>query len=778
MRRPLLAAALCLVAVASIRLETGMAERGRPGIASTKQLEKGGTFLFTGQVCQKEEQAIYLQSLSICHGNLEDGEESAAWIPLEEKLICETGQSSEFLLGSRVTIRGEWVPYSHATNPGEFDAAAYYRTLGIGGKLRDTVVLEVGGDYWRVRESLYRLRGFFKERLYQVFSQEEGAVMSALLLGDKGELDSELKGLYQRNGILHILSISSLHITIIGMGVYKLLRKSGIPIGPAAAAGSVILLLYGGMTGFGISACRAIGMYLIRMFGELVGRTYDMLTALGVLAAIMVSANPYYLQSGGFLLSFGSVMGIGVLYPVLQPNMAGFEGKVFGRLRRGLWGAVLASLSVTLATLPIQLFFYYEIPVYSVFLNLFIIPLMKPLMITGLLTLLPGLGFFGVAGRLILETYKALCVIFDGLPFHTWNPGCPAPWQIVLYYLLLFGVAVWANYEKQRRSRIKSVEKNFRQRVGAKLYMGVLAGAVLVFGIRPAGENSVTFLDVGQGDCILVRTASGENYLFDCGSSSRKNIGKYVLLPYLKYYGIQEIDAMFLSHPDGDHINGALELLEAGSENHILIRQVLLPEIEERAREEAFGELLHSVRAAGQAQGSPVRIGYLSAGAAWDLGSATFTCLHPGKGWSGTDTNAYSECFLVEFKGRRKGSVSDGKWTLVLTGDVEGAGEKALREELQALHINKVTVFKAAHHGSRNATSMELLEQLQPELTVISCGRDNRYGHPHEELIERLQKIDTHIMGTAKSGAVRVTFREGRLKVWAMMAGNGQAAMR
>ena len=120
---------------------------------------------------------------------------------------------------------------------------------------------------------------------------------------------------------VRIMSISSLHITIIGMSIYRLLRRTGLPVAPCALAGSVILILYGFMTGFSVSACRAIGMYLIKMAAEVAGRTYDMLTALGVMGALMVIRNPFYLQSGGFLLSFTSVLGIGVIYPALGPML-------------------------------------------------------------------------------------------------------------------------------------------------------------------------------------------------------------------------------------------------------------------------------------------------------------------------------------------------------------------------------------------------------------------------------------------------------------------------
>ena len=137
--------------------------------------------------------------------------------------------------------------------------------------------------------------------------------MSTMLLGDDAGLDREIKELYKRNGIVHILSISGLHITLIGMTLYRLLRRMGMPVWPAALAGSGILILYGIMTGLGVSALRAIAMYLIRMLGEVLGRTYDMLTALGVAGAVTLLFNPMYLCHAGFLLSYGAVLGMGVL---------------------------------------------------------------------------------------------------------------------------------------------------------------------------------------------------------------------------------------------------------------------------------------------------------------------------------------------------------------------------------------------------------------------------------------------------------------------------------
>lgn len=810
MKRPLFAAAVALVAAVWTGLAAGWYDNPPPDPPDTEQYEKvsvletAGFWFVTGQVCRKEEDKIWLQSVIINES-----------YPYTEKIICELKDGVSDIpmgsipMGSRVTVSGIFAPFSGASNPGEFDTAVYYRSLGAGGRLREVRVLGQSREYWRLREGLYRLKMCIRERLYNLFPEQEATIMCALLLGEKGDTDKELKALYQRNGILHILSISSLHVTIIGMSLYRLLRRTGLPISLCALAGGTVLLLYGMMTGFGISVCRAIGMYLIRMFGEICGRTYDLLTALAVAAAVMTVANPYYLQNAGFLLSFSSVLGIGAVYPVLvsgiQPVRPGRYGenqallllrKSFGKVKR----AALASLSITLATLPVQLWFYYEVPVWGVFINLMVLPLMKPLLIAGFVSLLPGLGTAGVFDRLILWWYERLCRLFDKMPFGVWNPGRPGIWQVAVYYGILVCVLIFKKVEKSKTAggteKIKtamgkkttssagSIRNKVREKsghIGHKsagkdlfsmdfgggremfFYKAIvrvtpgaaLAAAVLLLAIRPPAEDRVIFLNVGQGDSCLVQTAAGENYLFDCGSSSRSKTGQYVLLPALKYYGIRRLDGVFLSHSDGDHMNGILELLELAGDNHLTIGQVLLPAIEEGVREEAFGGLLAVADAAGKSQGSSMRVAWVGSGDAWNCGEARFVCLHPQKGCRGVEGNAYSQCFYADF----------GSFSLLLTGDVEGAGEQALLAELKERKIESVTVLKTAHHGSRNSTPAELLDQISPQAAVISCGQNNRYGHPHKELLERLEAAGCRVFRTDMGGAVILETKGERVEM-------------
>ena len=796
MRRPLSWVALFLIILAAVRLETGEPDAVPAGVVNGQSLGICQELTVTGQVYKKDNQNLYLQDVSVCfQSSKESGDcfrndmsQAGVFrqnIPCQDNIICKLEKAEMISLGSYVTLSGSFYPVSSATNPGEFDAAAYYQTYGLGGRLNQAVLLARGEECWPVREWLYNLRLCLEERLYLALPENRAGILCALLLGDKGGLEERVEDLYRQSGILHILSISSLHITILGMGFYQFLRRLRVPVGPSALAGSILLLLYGGLTGFGVSACRAIGMYLIRMLGEVFGRTYDMLTALAVMGALMVWQNPYYLHHSGFLLSYASVLGVGVLSPALSEghrpvsprDESGRNVKRFlYSIREKFQQSACASLSVMLTTLPIQLWYYYEVPVYSIFMNLLVLPLVKPLMFIGFLAMLfPELALSGAAADGILGWYEWLCELCGSLPFHTWNPGCPQLWQIGVYYLLLGAVVIvrkrlWELMQsrgerKNVMRKCDGIGKSVKQEnfvpgfqylwLIQKTFCGVaLICLVLLLGFQSHTENKVTFLDVGQGDCILVQTQSGENYLFDCGSTSRTGVGEYVLLPFLKYNGIRELDAVLVSHSDRDHVNGILELFEKGRENGIEVRQLILPDLGTTDAEQ-MEELVETVKAAGFDRA--VNIRYIAAGDTWECGSARFTCLNPEADRCYSDVNAGSQCFFVEFIGKKDGKDAG---TLLLTGDVEGEGEIIMLEQLKDRNISQVDVLKVAHHGSRGTTSEELLNQINPRLSVISCGRQNIYGHPHPELMDRLEQTGSTILQTRELGAVTIRFGE------------------
>ena len=935
MRRPLFMACLCLVIVLTIgRILTG-ADTGDAGVLPPD----GSPVRITGRIDTRTSETIILKSISIIQNDLK--------YSYSGKLQCELTNTQEvqsLRLGQHIVLEGFFSHFDAATNHGEFDVRAYSAGKGIGGRVRKAQVLAAEEDYSFLIEKLFAFRRRLHDRLAKVFPEKEASVMQTLLLGEKEELDEEVKALYQRNGIAHILSISGLHITLLGMGCYRLLKRLGAPVRVAAAGGAMTLLLYGMMVGMSVSASRAIGMYLLQMLGIFVGRTYDMLTGVGLLAALLVLQQPERLGDVSFLMSFGAVLGICLLTPVFagdgREDNAGVETAsgvvawlltvtdILGdsayernKYREGwrkvvyerLWRMVsalkrgfAASAGVILFTLPIQLWFFYEIPVYSVLLNLLVLPFMSVVMAGGILSLIPGLGIAGTVDCLILWWYEWICERFGELPGAVWCVGRPAKWQMIVYYSGLFVLIIGRNYaEKWKRQRLyaayvaennhgdghraererqrretRGVDDSGRGRKresnrkkmqhsdryseicptrwrhvlanfwytwqGVMTYRNgvmcrIVAAMILVLIVGLLTGNfdrgsRVTFLDVGQGDGIVVETGQGA-YLFDCGSTSRRKIGEYVLKPYLKSRGIQSLRGVFVSHPDEDHMNGILELLENGGEWGITVEQMFLPAITEAERREAFEKLLVAAEYAG------VPVSYIKCGDEIRDSRLRLRCLHPEENTTLADANAYSECFYVEVfakavkwgaaegmeasgeggraasevygetgsiavgvtgertghgdTGERKNfGVGAGKLSILLTGDVEGEGEQQLTQELQTLKTLqeakmlrvaqesqalqnarklqepreqqelwesrrqggfKVDILKVAHHGSGYSTSSEFLAAAGPAAAIISCGRNNSYGHPHAATLQRLEDAKVPWYLTTDYGALTVT---------------------
>lgn len=811
----------------------------------------GSPVKITGRIDTRSSEEIILKSISIIQNDQEYSYSGKLQCELENMKTAMitagavTEEEKTLKIGQQIVLEGTFALFSTATNPGEFDAQAYYAAKGIGGRVRKAQILAAGEKYSFLREKLYGFRQVLHDRLAEVFPAKEASVMQTLLLGEKEELDAEVKALYQKNGIAHILSISGLHITLLGMGVYRLLKRLGLPVRAAAVGGAMLLFIYGVMVGMSVSASRAIGMYLLQMLGIFVGRTYDMLTGLGLMALLLVLQEPERLFDVSFLMSFGAVLGICILTPVFSRGCwerdADAESEVKGistwlrtvadilgdsayernkyregwrkvayeeirRMVSAVKGGFAASVGVILFTLPVQLWFFYEIPVYSVLLNLLVLPFMSAVVAGGILSLIPGLGIVGTVDCLILWWYEWICERFGELPGAVWCVGQPERWQIACYYAGIFLLVFGRKYVEAWKKRGTYGEENVPgdrlhsartpHLIAAVMILGLLIG--LLTGNFDCGSR-VTFLDVGQGDGIVVETGQGA-YLFDCGSTSRKNIGEYVLKPYLKSRGISSLRGVFVSHPDEDHMNGVLELMENGEEWGITAEQLFLPAIRESERRETFEQLLAAAEDAG------IPVSYIKCGDEIRDSQLRLLCLHPEENTTLADANAYSECFYVEVFAKKmkqeaiddrkandaSGASAIGKISILLTGDVEGEGERQLTQKLQALQESqslqesrslqeswllqesqslqltrrlqeqrgqrefRIDILKVAHHGSGYSTGTEFLATASPATAIISCGRNNSYGHPHVETLQRLEDARVPWYGTMDYGALTV----------------------
>lgn len=238
-----------------------------------------------------------------------------------------------------------------------------------------------------------------------------------------------------------------------------------------------------------------------------------------------------------------------------------------------------------------------------------------------------------------------------------------------------------------------------------------------------SGEMRVTFLDVGQGDCTIVQ-ASGHNMVIDAGNNGQG--GKVV--SYLEELGIEKLDYFILTHPDADHIGGADDVME-----NVEVEQIIMPDVSNDTK--TYADVEHDIVTMDIPVIDP------EVGAAYKLGDASFEILCPSE-IKDNDLNVSSAGIKL----------THGKKSFVMCADAEAPSEKAMTETFgSGLECD---VLKCGHHGSATATTEEFLENTDPVWAVISCGENNRYGHPHAEVISRLEDADVQIYRTDKLGTI------------------------
>lgn len=642
-------------------------------------------------------------------------------IDSEKTENCIVYTNEPYERGTVIEVAGRAALFDIAYNPGEFDARQYYRSMKIGFRVyADTVAVREknGNPIYTLAD---RLSGRLYDSLYSITDSATASVFAAMLLGRRDELDPELSELFAACGIGHVLAISGLHVSLIGMGLYKILRKCGAGYLGAMIVGTAVILFYGVMTGNGTSTVRALIMYITAVYANVIGRTYDMLSAASLAAIIMLADNPLLLYNGGFQLSFGAVMGIVLIAGSIKDTF---------KIEKKLPSAFVTSLSIQAATMPVIMWNYYEVPVLSVLLNMLVVPLMTVVMISAVCGSIAGMfsqaaGAFCIGpGVLVIRLYKMICTANVGIPWAVWVCGRPSLWQVAAYYALL-AVIVFT-----------------LKKYCAK---GIVWGFVPAFAIIILRFNfcfEADFLYVGQGDGIFIRSDNGVTFLVDGGSSDKNGLYDYTLEPFLMSKGVSRLDYAIVTHCDADHISGLASLLENGK---IKVDTLYMPQI--NTEDEAYGELWELAGSVG------TKVETIYCGYRITAGSTVLTCLHPGADYECGDRNGSSTVLVVE---------NDG-FLMLLTGDIGEEQESLLCDAVS--EYGHFDILKAAHHGSKNSNSADFITAAAPEYTVISCGKNNRYGHPHEETLERLRVEGSRIMRTDECGDIIVTVKGGEVKI-------------
>lgn len=727
-------------------------------------LPDGAECCLQGRIYKKEEKTLsynyYLKNCIIqCQGSKYRCRQILVYL-----------NTDEYSIGKTLIVKGKIKQFSLPKNEGNYDERQYYHSLNVEFAIEEAAVTKCYGKENQIAEYLCLLRDKMTQSYKSCMHSEDAGVLVAMTLGDKNFMDTEVKEMYQKNGISHFYSVSGLHVGMLGMAFYRLLRRGRFSYGMSGILSGIWIMLYGMLTGFGISATRAIGMFLLAIYAKARGRCVDGFTSLGILAVFMVWDNPYVLYNVGFLLSYGAVVGVYVAQEVLEKeNVPSTEEKWFHKRLANIRETFVVSLCIQLLTIPILANSFYEISIYSIFVNLFILPCMGVLFGCGLLGGMAGcfkrwIGIvFLVPCHCILWLFEMVCGIFSKLPYAVWITGKFEVWKLVVWYVVLV-VFLWVRWKLkiEKKKGVKGIAVSTAAKENIKIRQVTCQGIcervpVILAGIIwvtllihvPASETEINFLDVGQGDGICIQNEDGTTMFIDGGSSDVSKVGVYRILPYLKYNGIRRVDYWFVSHLDTDHMSGLQEVMEADYRIDTLVLSKNCP------RDDSYYSLLALAEEKG------IDVAYMDKGQAlksvdgkgkilWQM-----QCLFPRKEdekMEVIDKNALSLTLLYE---------SDD-FKAFFGGDIGMEQEKILAEECK---LPRVAVFKVLHHGSKNSNSTELLEEIKPKVSVVSCGQENLYGHPHADAIERIESVGSEVLYTMESGQITVKLDEGKMKL-------------
>ena len=653
-------------------------------------------------------QKLYIQ----LKNPLEDGAKNSI------KIYAIWDGEDNLKIGDMILLSGKVLSLDTRKIPGGYDERLYLKTMGVAYKMFPDEVVRVGNT-----NGFNVILQKQKEKVFDVFDtvlpQQESGIIKAMATGEREDISPEIRELYLKAGINHILCVSGLHVSIFMMLIQAFMEKV-LKKGKRSAAGVTIVFCVGFLifTGFSPSTVRAVIMISVALAGRIIFRKSDMLNNLAIAATILLLYQPLYLWNAGFQLSFITVLGIWMgLQQITKEE--GWHGKIKQ--------SFLLSLYASFFSYPIVAYHFFSISLIGILVNLMILPLCGVLLFFAFFTgvaglIFPPLAAISAGGAYgILKFFELVCRVAVSVPKGYLLVGSPSIATIVLCYILL----VLCSFYGRKFCNAKTI---------------LCAFIVLIFSIYGNRllfhKNKVAFLDVGQGDATVISTYNGKAIVIDgggwFGTEIGKNTGVKVIQPYLEYLGIGEIEGIFLTHFDSDHMLGVIELCDSIPTKGFYLSAYPYSETENWDRLKGVLEkkeiMLYTVKE--------------SDSAAWGE-DGTLTCLYPPEGvkFTDNDDNHGSLVLSYAYAGTK----------VLFTGDAGVEDERILLSEGADVSAE---ILKLGHHGSKNSSSGDFLQAVSPSVGIISCGENNRYGHPHEETMERLKEAEITPYRTDEQGTI------------------------
>ncbi|MBC8015355.1 MAG: DNA internalization-related competence protein ComEC/Rec2 [Sporomusaceae bacterium] len=666
--------------------------------------------------------------ITLTGGHMPDGPR----IPITGVMPVTVRQSNSILAarqGDEVRAAGEVILLHGYNNPAQYDSVAANQRKGIRARMftkeQDMGLISVNSNVsWKHTLALWRQKMI--ENMQQVMPQHHASILAGMLFGGYGGIPREIIADFATTGIVHILSVSGSHIalvvgviTVLGTLAVRRFALHNTKAVPLIAA--CLVTLYAVLCGLTPPVIRSLIMGLIALAAICFGREKDAANALLISALGMLIQQPSLVYDLSFQLSFASTAGI----VFLNKQTAGMLSAL------PIWMAKLMAVTIAaqLGVLPFIAWYFNSFSLSSLVANLIIVPLIEWIVILGLFGAIISL-LAGIVGSVIMIICSLL--ISAVIQCTAWLAAVPGAKLYIpsigliggmVYYILLAWVY---GYKPQNVLSLTELTQKWPRQ--SAVFLVSMMSCFFVYSMYPRPVY-IHFIDVGQGDAALIVTPRGRAILVDTGgvmnSGTDFDIGDRVILPYLRHYGVLSIDYLFLTHGHQDHAGGAAAVArELPVKNSMLSR-------------EAYTQAVHNL--VGAAHNS-VFIPVYEAQQI-NIDGVVIKVIHAAGGLNIRQNNEVSSVVQVKY----------GQHSFLLTGDLEKSGEEAI---LASGKNVSSTVLKVGHHGSKTSSTTSFLQAVAPEYAVISVGKNNRFNHPHSDVIKRLLAQKSKIYRTDQHGAV------------------------
>ncbi len=650
-----------------------------------------------------------------------------------EKIFLKIDAETVFKFGDKLSIQGQCSNIAGIRNPGDFDFKLYYKSKGINKQItadRAVLLKEDGAGVFKTM--LYYSKEKVRSIISEALPQEEAAVLTGIITGDKADMDEDMKEAYMKTGLSHILSVSGLHVGFLMMLLTYLFMPFKLDKRLQGAVILLIIVYYVLLIGAPFPSVRAVIMLAVLMAGKAAGREYDLLASVSFAFMIMLVFKPLAIHDTGFMISFAAMYSIALLYPA-----------AYGMLRyipAVIRDPAALSMTVWFGLAPVLAHYFNYISIISIIINIAAIPLSFIITVTGFIGVLAGI----VSKTLALYIFSVDYYFINLLSFIIQKA---AEFPAAGFYIPRLPIYIHALYYAGIGLFIGFCRLAFFRVYMRRFVLSYLLAAVIAISVYnlPSEKLRMVFFDVGQGDSCCIITPRKKAVLIDGGGSSRNgdyyyDVGGKITFPALLHQGIWSIDTVIVSHLHDDHMEGLLKVLEGYK-----IKNMILPRVSAGTDEisGSSGVLLDMCRKKG------IKIHRLGAGDQLSLGGGVkIDFLHPGKA-AKDDENENSLVGVLYY----------GDFSALFTGDIGKETEDLLQAE--AL---KSVVMKVPHHGSGRSSSEEFLEKVRPRVSVISVGSNN-YGHPSPDTLKRLAGIESLVYRTDGNGGVTIITDGKSMKV-------------